>query len=41
MSFHKKYKLYKDYRDEEWLKEEFFAFTKKIFGLSFKERKRV
>ncbi len=37
MNFHKNYKLYKDYRDEEWLREEFFAFTKKIFGLSFKE----
>ncbi len=37
MNFNKNYKLYKDYRDEEWLREEFFAFTNKIFGLSFKK----
>ncbi|MFW6287574.1 MAG: GNAT family N-acetyltransferase [bacterium] len=31
------YKLYKDYRDEKWLREEFFDFAHQIFGLAFKE----
>ncbi|MEJ6952412.1 GNAT family N-acetyltransferase [Natronospora cellulosivora (SeqCode)] len=37
MSLNNNYILYKDYKDIDWLREEFFDFTKKIFGLSFKE----
>ncbi|MFW6029521.1 MAG: GNAT family N-acetyltransferase [Halanaerobiales bacterium] len=37
MSLHSNYRLYNDYKDIDWLREGFFDFTKKIFGLSFKE----
>lgn len=31
------YKLYVDYKNTEWLRNGFFDFTQKVFGISFKE----